>query len=300
MNTTYHVPVLRNESIDSLNINPSGSYVDLTFGGGGHSRAILEKLSPEGRLYAFDQDSDTFLNIPDDNRIVFIHSNFRFMRSQLRALGVESVDGVFADLGVSSHHFDEASRGFSFRFDAPLDMRMNRTATRSAKEIIATYSHSDLIKIFRDYGELKMPHKIASAIVNTREENPILTTQDLINAVERYTPKREENRFLAKLFQAIRIEVNLEMESLKMMLEQSVKMLKKDGILSIITYHSLEDRIVKNFMKSGNYEGKITTDLFGHSSSELEPQRKIILPTDEEIEINSRARSAKLRVATKQ
>lgn len=299
MEMTYHVPVLKDESIGSLNINPDGCYVDLTFGGGGHSRAILEKLSPKGKLYAFDQDSDTFENIPDDKRITFIHSNFRFMRAQLRALGVEALDGVFADLGVSSHHFDEASRGFSFRYDAPLDMRMNRSAMRSAKEIIETYSHGDLLKIFRDYGELKMPHKVASAVVYAREESPITTTGDLISAVERCTPKWEESKFLAKLFQAIRIEVNLEMESLKMMLEQSVKVLKNEGVLSIITYHSLEDRLVKNYMKSGNFEGKIEKDIYGRSSFVLDPLKKIILPSEEEIELNPRARSAKLRVAVK-
>lgn len=299
MEMTYHVPVLKDESIGSLNINPDGCYVDLTFGGGGHSRAILEKLSPKGKLYAFDQDSDTFENIPDDKRITFIHSNFRFMRAQLRALGVEALDGVFADLGVSSHHFDEASRGFSFRYDALLDMRMNRSAMRSAKEIIETYSHGDLLKIFRDYGELKMPHKVASAVVYAREESPITTTGDLISAVERCTPKWEESKFLAKLFQAIRIEVNLEMESLKMMLEQSVKVLKNEGVLSIITYHSLEDRLVKNYMKSGNFEGKIEKDIYGRSSFVLDPLKKIILPSEEEIELNPRARSAKLRVAVK-
>lgn len=296
---SYHIPVLKDESINSLEIKPDGKYVDLTFGGGGHSRAILEKLSNDGRLYVFDQDSDTFANIPNDKRIVFIHSNFRFMRAQLRALEIESVDGVFADLGVSSHHFDEASRGFSFRFDAPLDMRMNQTASRSAKDIIATYEHSELLRMFRDYGEIKMPHKVASAVLYAREVAPITTTNELMKAVERCTPKWEENKFFAKLFQAIRIEVNLEMESLKMMLEQSLKMLKKDGILSVITYHSLEDRLVKNFMKSGNYEGKITKDLFGRSSFDLEVQKKIIIPSEEELERNSRSRSAKLRVAKK-
>lgn len=296
----YHIPVLRDETVNSLNIKQNGTYIDLTFGGGGHSRAILENLGKNGKLYVFDQDSDAIANLPDDKRITFIHSNFRFMRGALRNLGVESVDGILADLGVSSHHFDEADRGFSFRFDAELDMRMNKEATRSAYNVIAESDHTKLLTIFRDYGEIKMPHKVASAIIRAREESPIATTGDLIRAVERCTPKWEESKFLAKLFQAIRIEVNLEMESLKMMLEQSHKMLCTGGRMSIITYHSLEDRLVKNYMKSGNFEGKIIRDdIYGHSSCELEPIGKVIIPTENEIETNTRARSAKLRVAQK-
>lgn len=295
----YHIPVLRDQSISALNINPEGIYVDLTFGGGGHSRAILEKLGENGLLFAFDQDSDTFANIPDDPRIIFIHSNFRFMRGALRAHGVMGVDGILADLGVSSHHFDEAERGFSFRFDTKLDMRMNKTASRSAYHVIAESDHKKLLEIFRDYGEIKMPHKVASAIERARDIAPITTTGELIKAVEKCTPKWEESKFLAKLFQAIRIEVNLEMESLKMMLEQSCKMLNPQGRLSIITYHSLEDRLVKNFIKSGNFEGNISRDLYGNSSSPLDSISKMILPSEEEIEQNPRARSAKLRVAEK-
>lgn len=296
---SYHIAVLKDESIESLKIKPSGTYVDLTFGGGGHSRAILEKLDENGRLFVFDQDIDAKANLPEDSRITFIHSNFRFMRGALRNLGLTSVDGILADLGVSSHHFDQAERGFSFRFDAKLDMRMNCSAKRSAYDVIAESDHKKLLEIFRDYGEIKMPHKVASAIERARDIAPIVTTGDLINSVERCVPKWEESKFLAKLFQAIRIEVNLEMESLKMALEQSCKILAPQGVLSIITYHSLEDRLVKNYMRSCSFDGKVERDLYGRSSSALTPIGKVILPTQQEVEHNSRARSAKLRVAMK-
>ncbi|HIS34858.1 MAG TPA: 16S rRNA (cytosine(1402)-N(4))-methyltransferase RsmH [Candidatus Avirikenella pullistercoris] len=297
--TDYHIPVLRNESIKSLDIRDNGIYVDLTFGGGGHSKAILEKLGKKGKLIAFDQDKDAIANIPDDNRILFIHCNFRYMRGALRAHGFSQVNGILADLGVSSHHFDASERGFSFRFDTPLDMRMNQKASFSAMEVIGNYNHQELLRIFKDYGELQMPHKIASCIEQAREKQPITTTGELLEAVKPCAPKRDESKFYAKLFQAIRIEVNHEMESLKMMLEQSKRMLAENGRLAIITYHSLEDRLVKNYMKSCNFEGRTEKDIFGNSRTELTPLSKVITPSEEEITLNPRARSAKLRVAVK-
>ena len=295
--TTYHIPVLFSESIDSLEIESDGVYVDLTFGGGGHSRGILAQLGEEGTLLSFDQDIDVLPNIPDDERLIFIRSNFKYLRGALRTYQVKTVDGIFADLGVSSHHFDASERGFSFRFDAPLDMRMNQEANFSAANVINEYEHADLLRIIRDYGEMKMPHKIASAIERAR---PISTTFELCESVRFLTLPHEESKFFAKLFQAIRIEVNGELEALKMMLEQGAKMLEKDGIFSIITYHSLEDRLVKNFFKTGNFEGVMKTDFFGRAESPLKPvSSKVIVPSDEEIQENSRSRSAKLRVAKK-
>ena len=295
--TTYHIPVLFSESIDSLEIESDGVYVDLTFGGGGHSRGILAQLGEEGTLLSFDQDIDVLPNIPDDERLIFIRSNFKYLRGALRTYQVKTVDGIFADLGVSSHHFDASERGFSFRFDAPLDMRMNQEANFSAANVINEYEHADLLRIIRDYGEMKMPHKIASAIERAR---PVSTTFELCESVRFLTLPHEESKFFAKLFQAIRIEVNGELEALKMMLEQGAKMLEKDGIFSIITYHSLEDRLVKNFFKTGNFEGVMKTDFFGRAESPLKPvSSKVIVPSDEEIQENSRSRSAKLRVAKK-
>ena len=295
--TTYHIPVLFSESIDSLEIEPDGVYVDLTFGGGGHSKGILSQLEEEGTLFSFDQDIDVFPNIPDDERLIFVRSNFKYLRGALRTYQVEYADGIFADLGVSSHHFDASERGFSFRFDAPLDMRMNQEATFSAENVINEYEHADLLKIIREYGEMQMPHKIASAIERAR---PISTTFQLCEAVRFLTLPHEESKFFAKLFQAIRIEVNGELEALKMMLEQGAKMLDKGGIFSIITYHSLEDRLVKNFFKTGNFEGVVKTDFFGRTEAPLKPvSSKVIVPSDEEIKENSRSRSAKLRVAKK-
>ena len=296
---TYHIPVLLHESIDSLNIRPDGTYVDLTFGGGGHSRAILERLNRNGVLVAFDQDADAAANCPDDSRLLFIRSNFRFMRGALRARGIREVDGILADLGVSSHHFDDAQRGFSFRSDAPLDMRMNRDASLSAVEVVNEYDHSQLLSLFRDYGELSQPHKIAACIIRARESAPLLTTGDLVTAVQPVIPRKEEHKFLAQLFQAIRIEVNREMEALKMMLEQSIKVLVPGGRLSVITYHSLEDRIVKNFMRSGNASGRVESDFYGRVERPLSPLSKIITPSAEELSRNSRSRSAKLRTAEK-
>lgn len=293
----YHIPVLFAESIDSLEIEEDGIYVDLTFGGGGHSRGILSQLNEEGILFSFDQDADVFPNIPDDERLIFVRSNFKYLRGALRTYRVAKVNGVFADLGVSSHHFDASERGFSFRFDAPLDMRMNQEASFSALNVVNEYEHADLLRVIRDYGEINMPHKVASAIERAR---PIATTTELCEAVRSQTLPHEESKFFAKLFQAIRIEVNGELEALKMMLEQGSKVLAKDGLFAIITYHSLEDRLVKNFFKAGNFEGVAVTDFYGRVEAPLKTNGKVIVPTDEEIERNPRSRSAKLRVARKQ
>lgn len=292
----YHIPVLFAESIDSLEIEAEGIYVDLTFGGGGHSRGILSQLGEDGILFSFDQDLDVIPNIPDDDRLVFVRSNFKYLRGVLRTYRVKEVNGIFADLGVSSHHFDASERGFSFRFDAPLDMRMNREATFSALDVVNEYEHADLLRIIRDYGEMNMPHKIASAIERAR---PISTTTELCDAVRFLTLPHEESKFFAKLFQAIRIEVNGELEALKMMLEQGNKMLAKGGIFSIITYHSLEDRLVKNFFKAGNFDGVVATDFYGRTECPLKGVGKMIVPSEEEMERNPRSRSAKLRVAKK-
>ncbi len=297
---SYHVPVLFAESIDLLNIRPDGMYVDLTFGGGGHSRGILERLSAKGRLLGFDQDSDARRNVPDDARFTFIESNFRFMRGQLRLHGYEQVDGVLADLGVSSHHFDTRQRGFSFRFDAPLDMRMNQRARLSAADVVNRYETGKLIRIFRDYGELDAPHRIAGCSERVRRERPLASISDLIEAVAPVTPRGADSKFLAKLFQAIRIEVNGEMDALEMMLEQALRVLRPGGRLVVITYHSLEDRLVKNFMRSGNFTGKPEKDFYGRPRTPWElVVRKAIVPSAEETERNPRSRSAKLRAAEK-
>ena len=298
--STYHVPVLLEECIDLLDIKPDGIYADLTFGGGGHSRRILEELGAEGRLYGFDQDSDTKANAPDDERFHYVESNFRFLRSALRLRGVEQIDGILADLGVSSHHFDALPRGFSFRGEAPLDMRMNQRGGETAADVVNNRSEEELARIFSQYGELETTWKIASCIARARAAAPILTTAALVRAVEPCTPKRDESKFLTKLFQALRIEVNGEMEALKMALEQSAKILKPGGRLVVISYHSLEDRIVKNFIRSGNTEGRIEKDFFGRVTTPWEVvTRKAITPSEEELERNSRSRSAKLRAATK-
>ena len=298
--STYHVPVLLEECIDLLDIKPDGIYADLTFGGGGHSRRILEELGAEGRLYGFDQDRDTKANAPDDERFHYVESNFRFLRSALRLRGVEQIDGILADLGVSSHHFDALPRGFSFRGEAPLDMRMNQRGGETAADVVNNRSEEELARIFAQYGELETTWKIASCIARARAAAPILTTAALVRAVEPCTPKRDESKFLTKLFQALRIEVNGEMEALKMALEQSAKVLKPGGRLVVISYHSLEDRIVKNFIRSGNTEGRLEKDFFGRVTTPWEVvTRKAITPSEEELERNSRSRSAKLRVATK-
>ncbi|MBP3547492.1 MAG: 16S rRNA (cytosine(1402)-N(4))-methyltransferase RsmH [Alistipes sp.] len=297
---TYHIPVMLSECIGSLDIKPNGIYVDLTMGGGGHTREILKHLGPEGHLYSLDQDPDAEANAPADERHTFVASNFRFVRGALRLRGVEQVDGILADLGVSSHHFDAKHRGFSFRGEAPLDMRMNTRAGRTAADIVNTYTNDALTRIFAEYGELDTTWKIANCIERARAEKPIETTAELVEAVKPCTPPKDEAKFLTKLFQALRIELNGEMEALKMALEQSLKLLKPEGRLVVMSYHSLEDRIVKNFMRSGNCEGKIEKDFFGRATTPFRlVTRKAIVPTAEELELNPRSRSAKLRVAEK-
>lgn len=298
--SVYHVPVLFDESLEGLAIRPAGIYVDLTFGGGGHSRGILHRLGPQGRLFAFDQDCDARANLPEDPRLTFVESNFRFMHTWLRYYGIERVDGILADLGVSSHHFDTRQRGFSFRFDAPLDMRMNQRARLSAADVVNRYETGKLIRIFRDYGELDAPHRIAGCIERVRRERPLASISDLIEAVAPVTPRGADSKFLAKLFQAIRIEVNGEMDALEMMLEQALRVLRPGGRLVVITYHSLEDRLVKNFMRSGNFTGKPEKDFYGRPRTPWElVVRKAIVPSAEETERNPRSRSAKLRAAEK-
>lgn len=296
----YHVPVLLKESVDLMEIKPDGCYVDLTFGGGGHSRYILSRLGENGSLYSFDQDSDTKANAPDDPRFHYVESNFRWLRSALRYRGVTQVDGILADLGVSSHHFDALPRGFSFRGEAPLDMRMNQRGGKTAADIVNSYSEQELASVLSLYGELDTTWKIAACIARTRAKSPILTTAQLVSAVAPCTPKKDESKFLTKLFQALRIEVNAEMEALKMALEQSAKVLKPGGRLVVISYHSLEDRLVKNFMKSGNVDGKIEKDFFGRQQVPFTViTRKAQVPSDQETESNPRSRSAKLRAAQK-
>ena len=297
-NTTYHVPVLLEESIELLDIKPDGTYCDLTFGGGGHSRHILSKLGPEGRLYSFDQDRDTLSNAPQDERFNYVESNFRFLRGAMRLRGVTEVDGILADLGVSSHHFDATHRGFSFRGEAPLDMRMNQRGGRTAADVVNSYDADSLARILKEYGELDTTWKIANCIERARAEKPITTTAELVEAVKPCTPPKDEAKFLTKLFQALRIELNGEIEALKMALEQSLKLLNPEGRLVVMSYHSLEDRLVKNFMRSGNTDGIIKKDFFGRATTPFKViTRKAIAPSDEEIQTNPRSRSAKLRVA---
>ena len=296
----YHIPVLLEESVGLLAIDPAGTYVDLTFGGGGHSRRILSALGPEGRLYAFDQDRDARRNCPDDRRFHFVESNFRFLRGALRLRGVGQVDGILADLGVSSHHFDALERGFSFRGEAPLDMRMNQRARISAAEVVNGYSSEELTRILGDWGELETPWKVANCIVRARAAAPLVTTAQLVGAVRPCTPRKEESKFLTKLFQALRIEVNGEMEALRMALEQSLKVLRPGGRLVVISYHSLEDRLVKNFLRSGNFSGQPETDFYGRRLAPFEVlTRKAVVPSAEELVRNPRSRSAKLRAAVK-
>lgn len=295
----YHQPVLLHESLDRLALRPDGVYVDVTFGGGGHSRTLLDHLGRRGRLVAFDQDADALANAPDDPRLVLIHNNFRFLRSCVRAAGFDHVDGILADLGVSSHHFDTPSRGFSFRFDGPLDMRMNQHgSSKTAAELLNTYDPARLATLFGRYGELDKCYRVANAIVRYRETaGPFARIDDLLRATESVTPRGSESRFRARLFQALRIEVNGEMQALEMMLSQSIRLLRPGGRLSVITYHSLEDRLAKNFMRSGTPDGIVQRDFYGQSSTPVVPVGKVILPTAAEIDLNPRARSAKLRVA---
>ncbi|MBQ3208603.1 MAG: 16S rRNA (cytosine(1402)-N(4))-methyltransferase RsmH [Alistipes sp.] len=298
--SNYHTPVLLEEAIELLDIKADGVYADLTFGGGGHSRRILDSLGSDGRLYSFDQDSDTKANAPEDSRFNYVESNFRFLRSALRLRGVTEVDGILADLGVSSHHFDALPRGFSFRGEAPLDMRMNQRGGETAADVVNNRTEEQLATIFSQYGELDTTWKIAACIARARAVKPITTTAELVAAVAPCTPKKDESKFLTKLFQALRIEVNGEMEALKMALEQSLKVLKPGGRLVVISYHSLEDRIVKNFIRSGNTEGKIEKDFFGRSTTPWSVvTRKAVVPSDREIAENPRSRSAKMRAAEK-
>ncbi|MDE7305256.1 MAG: 16S rRNA (cytosine(1402)-N(4))-methyltransferase RsmH [Alistipes sp.] len=298
--SAYHTPVLLEESVDLLAVERQGTYVDLTFGGGGHSRRILAALGDGGRLFAFDQDRDTQANRPDDPRFRFVESNFRFLRGALRLRGVTQVDGILADLGVSSHHFDEVARGFSFRGDAPLDMRMNQRGRLTAASVVNGYSAEELTRILGDWGEVETPWKVANCIVRARQAEPILTTARLVEAVKPCTPRKDESKFLTKLFQALRIEVNGEMEALKMALEQSLKVLKPGGRLVVISYHSLEDRLVKNFLRSGNFAGEVEKDFFGRACVPFDVlTRKAVVPSDGELASNPRSRSAKLRAAVK-
>jgi len=296
----YHVPVLLKESVDGLNIQPSGIYVDVTFGGGGHSREILSRMDADAHLYSFDQDADAERNIVDDDRFTFVRSNFRYIKNWMRYYGVEQIDGLLADLGVSSHHFDDETRGFSFRFDAPLDMRMNVRAGKTAANIVNGMDEEPLADVFYLYGELKNSRRIAAALDKARALKPIVTTQDFINAVEPLFKREREKKDMAKLFQALRIEVNHEMTALKEMLAGATELLRPGGRLSVITYHSLEDRIVKNIMKAGNAEGKIKQDFFGRIETPFTLiNNKVITPDEEEQENNPRSRSAKLRIAEK-
>jgi 16S rRNA (cytosine1402-N4)-methyltransferase len=312
----YHIPVLLKESVDGLDIQPDGIYVDVTFGGGGHSREILSRLGPKGHLYSFDQDADAEKNALDDDRFTFVRSNFRYIRNWMQYYGVEQIDGLLGDLGVSSHHFDDETRGFSFRFDAPLDMRMNKRAGQTAADILNNYREEQLADVFYLYGELKNARRIAKTIVTARSQQPIKTTGDLLKVLgietenascddtlrsvgELTIVNAQLKKDLARLFQALRIEVNHEMDALRDMLNGATKVLRQGGRMSIITYHSLEDRIVKNVMRSGNVEGKVEQDFFGRINSPYRTVGKMITPSEEEQQSNPRSRSAKLRIAEK-
>lgn len=295
---TYHVPVLLNESVSGLDISPQGVYVDVTFGGGGHSREILARLGGQGRLFGFDQDADAERNIIGDARFTFVRSNFRYLANWMRYYGVEHIDGLLADLGVSSHHFDDETRGFSFRFDAPLDMRMNKRDGITAADIVNGYTEERLADILYLYGELKNSRRLAAAIVKARAAKPIQTTQELVDATAPLYKKEREKKDMAKLFQALRIEVNSEMTALCDMLSAATALLRPGGRLSVITYHSLEDRIVKNIMRTGNAEGRVRQDFFGRTESPFRlVNNKVITPSGSEQEANPRSRSAKLRIA---
>ncbi len=301
MPTTYHVPVLLKESIDGLNLQSDSICVDVTFGGGGHSREILSRLGGGGHLYSFDQDQDAMDNIQNDDRFTFVHSNFRYLRNFMHYYEVELVDAILADLGVSSHHFDDETRGFSFRFtDGELDMRMNQKAGKTAADVLNTYVVDRLADVFYLYGELKRARQIAAAVVKRRQEEPYRTIKDFLDTLEQFTGKGKEKKILAQAFQALRIEVNEEMETLREMLSQSLEVLRSGGRISVITYHSLEDRLVKNFFKTGNFEGKVDKDFYGNVSTPFRlVNNRVIVPSPEEEERNPRSRSAKLRVAEK-
>jgi len=296
----YHVPVLLHESIEGLDIKPNGIYVDLTFGGGGHSTEILKHLGQKGKLFAFDQDEEALRNAIDDPRLILIRSNFRFFRNFLRYHNIKTVDGILADLGVSSHHFDSPERGFSFRFEGPLDMRMNQKQKISAKGVINDYSAEDLARVFTLYGELQNAKRLANTICQSREVKAIDTVEQLYELLKPMFPHVTQNKMLAQVFQAIRIEVNQEMMVLQQMLTNATKCLRKDGRLVVISYHSLEDRMVKNYFRAGNFEGVVNKDFYGNVHSPYEQiNRKVIVPSEEELKINSRARSGKLRIGRK-
>ena len=297
---SYHVPALLMETVDGLNIKSNGIYVDATFGGGGHSREIMRRLGKDGRLLAFDQDMDTSTNKIEDNRFVFLHANFCYLRNFLHYHNIEEIDGLLADLGVSSHHFDDETRGFSFRFDGDLDMRMNRNASLKASDILNGYAEDKLADIFYVYGEMRNARLIARAVVRERMVAPIDTVQRFLEVLKPFVGKDKEKKDLARIFQALRIEVNDEMDTLRKLLEDAVKVLKLGGRIAILTYHSLEDRLVKNFFKTGNFEGKLQKDFYGNPIVPLRlVNNKVIVASDEEVEANPRARSAKLRIAEK-
>ncbi|HAH53936.1 MAG TPA: 16S rRNA (cytosine(1402)-N(4))-methyltransferase, partial [Flavobacterium sp.] len=295
----YHNPVLLHPSVDGLNIKPDGVYVDVTFGGGGHSKEILSRLGPNGKLFAFDQDEDALANTLKDERFTLINENFRFIKRFLRFYGVKSVDGILADLGVSSHQFDVAERGFSTRFDADLDMRMSQKNDLNAFRVVNEYDDANLRRVFLDYGELKNAPALARTIIEARGHQTIKTTDELKEVLAKYLPEKVRNKILAQIYQAIRIEVNQEMDVLKEFLEQSLEILNPNGRLSVISYHSLEDRLVKRFMKNGMFEGEPERDFFGNFSVPFKIIEKLIVPDNNEIKMNNRARSAKLRIAEK-
>lgn len=297
---TYHIPVLLDESIDGMNLHPGGIYADMTFGGGGHSKEILRRMDETSRLFSFDQDEDAEKNIVNDSRFTFVRSNFRYLHNFLRYYGVEEVDAILADLGVSSHHFDDSERGFSFRFDGNLDMRMNKRAGKTAADIVNTYEEERLADVFYLYGELKNSRKLAATLAKARTQKQIVTIGDFLDVIKPLFGREREKKELAKVFQALRIEVNQEMEALKEMLYAATQALKPGGRLVVITYHSLEDRIVKNLMKTGNVEGKAEKDFYGNIQTPFRLiNNKVIVPSDEEIARNPRSRSAKLRIAEK-
>lgn len=295
----YHIPVLLHECIEGLHIKPNGTYVDVTFGGGGHSGEILRHLGPDGHLYSFDQDKDAEQNIFEgDERFTFVRSNFRYLKNWMQYYGVEGIDGLIADLGVSSHHFDTEERGFSFRFDAPLDMRMNGRSGRTAADIVNTYDSEKLAHVLRLYGELRQAHRLAEAVVKARATRPVATINDLLDAVERLLPRERAKKDLARLFQALRIEVNHEMDALEELLEATLHCLRPGGRLVVLTYHSLEDRMVKNFIRAGRISGEVEEDFYGRRLTPWETvNRKVIVPSPQEQADNPRSRSAKLRIA---
>lgn len=299
MNETYHIPVLLNDSIDGLAIKPNGIYVDATFGGGGHSSEILARLGDEGRLYAFDQDQDALQNSIDDDRFILIPENFRYIKRFLKLEGIKQVDGILADFGVSSHQFDEGQRGFSIRFDAELDMRMDQTSGKSASDLLNMYSEEQISQVLWQYGEIKMSRKLAKAIVSERVENPISSTSQLNALLTPYFPPTKVNKFLAQVYQAIRIEVNQEMEALKEFLLQAPELIKAGGRISLISYHSLEDRLVKRFLRDGKFSGAPEKDFYGNLIVPFRKVSKLITPTSEEMQRNNRSRSAKLRIGEK-